>query len=711
MRQELSAESVRIVHANGQPNSYTLNQVYIPNDPAHREKGIFFILVTDHSTRNGEFVSSLSTTLIRDYFRHGAAQGIDGFEHALFRVNEQIRANNPTPTHLQGVICLLFKNEIHLSYIGGPQAILLRHNEPMNLAEDSDKANQDSPAFSVITSGEVNQSDSLALIVNLTQMSVHQSGESLQFSLTQQPLSESGRALARIFKDTGNGAAEAILLSLTLENPTSHSIAIDKSLETNQERLHRIQTKVAGVVATLSPHAKRFLDTSKRLYQTKLYKSESNPAETSQNSEPKELHKPAPRLDGVREDVKQEPPIDYFVKSYKQATKHQQDHPPTNEATPEQAEQPYRPFRLAFLKTIKPRTLYFLFGVVAVLIIAITLFNRLSAPPKVNQTAQERDALVEKATALAREADAASAEDNTAKAIEKLIETQNLLKELDPKLSNEKSKALTKRSTELIAKLTNTNTLTSSSPPVTLTTLPLRILATPSTRFIFSQPNSVIAEANSTLSPIEFPNPTILDATFFNQQKNIAILTENNGTNQLWNLDTTTKSITEIKRSDTKPWPKAHHVASFDTNLYLIGDTITKAITSGSNYRVVAVKDTESTKNITSLIANGSSLFGLDSNRLITRITTSAPRTPIRLFGLPESFWPQGYSRIISSQIDGQLYLFDRESQRVTVVTSDGGYKKQFVLNSSTKLIDCDYTTTAFVCATDDKTILTFPTP
>lgn len=707
MRDLLAIESVRLIHSNGSPNSYTLNQVYIPNNSDHQDRGIFVLLLHDPSTSNGEFVASLSTSVIRDYYKPGTPSGIDGLERVLLRVNE-ILARNTSHPGITGSIALLFDNEIHLTFIGTPQVALVRNEELIRLIETPAESETPSQTFSVITSGEVKENDILVLVTGITEATQAETEEAIAFGTTQHPLYESGRALAKILKSSNEHQFEAICLGFSFTTKGERIIALDKSLETIEEKVARIRLKLAAIISILQPHITNLNNRIKTLVvrQPKVTPESNTPTLPDPISSP-----PSPQFDGLLSspvtDQTSTPNADFEVKNYKQIK------PAQNQESSISLGPTHKInwFSAIESRFITKRSLYLLGAIFAVLAIGIVIFNRITRPPEPVVSIVERDAIVEQATAFAREADTAQAEDNTAKAIQELLKIEPLLAKLTPDTQNEKSKALAIRTKEILEKLTNSIVLT-PNPEITSSQSPLsRIILTPTSQFVFGPDVIVQKTASAGLEKLPFDQVSFVDAVPMNGQKNIVILTKKEAAFQVWNLDVTSNAIKEIKRSDAKPWPESRLISSFESNIYLVGSKITKAIPTADAYRVVTFGGDPATSDVTSLLTNGSVFYGLESNQHLIRIASNTPKTGLKLFGVPDDFWPKSFTRIIESGKEGQLLLLDVATKRIMILTTDGGYKGQFILKTNEDLIDCSRQTTKLSCITPSNKIITFTIP
>lgn len=710
MRDLLEIESVRLIHSNGSPNSYTLNQIYIPGNIEHQARGIFVLLLQDSSTANGEFVSSLSTTLIRDYYKPGTPQGIDGFERVLLHVND-VLVKDTTHPGITGCIALLFDNEIHLTFIGTPQATLLRNDELIRLTEVP-KTNESVPqTFSIITSGEVMENDTLVILTGILQSTQSEIEDAILFGATQKPLYETGRALARILKTQDEHQFEAICIGFNDRPTGARIIALDKSLETTEEKIARFRVKISWLISIIKPFVSNLNLKLQSLVIRKTNKPLVNSGPGAQEEPDHNQLTPTVKLDGLlsNDTIVQNNAIqaDFAIKNYKQVKINQ------TELSPVQSPAPgwWNWFKTVESHFITQRSLYLLGAIVAILIIAIVIFNRITRPPEPIISTAERDAIINQATIAAREADTAQAQDDTNKAIQELSKIESLLSKLTPDTQNETSKALALRSQEVLNKLTNTVVLTPNPEITTSQSALSRIILTPTNQYVFGT-DVIVQKINSTgLEKLPFEPVTFVDAVAMNGQKNIAILTKKDTSFQVWNLDVTNNSIKEIKRNDGKPWPESRIIASFESNIYLVGSKITKALPASDSYRVVTFQGDPATSDVTSLLTNGSVFYGLEGDKHLIRIASNTPKTGLKPFGVPEDFWPKSFTRLIESGKEGQILLFDATTKRIVIVSTDGGYKGQFILKKSDDLVDCSRLMTKLSCVTSSNTIVTFSIP
>lgn len=692
-------DSVRLVHSHGLPQEYTVNQVYVPTDERLRGRGMFFILVNHRATQSGEAISSAVTLLIRDFYRPGTTGGLDGFEHALLRVNEQVRRmTTVAEPEISGVIVLLADSEIHVTFIGRGGAFLVRDASVLVLAAEA-KTKPGAAAFSVITSGEIKIGDTLFLLAGLNCLDEDWIKQSLLFTAGQTPVKESGRALARILLAQDERTAEAIVTRFNSTPGEIEIIALDKSLDTPAEKIDRWRTRAQAVASLISPVAKVVWTGVSRLRARALPTPvvAETPADAAEPS----------RLDGVGPGPSKEL-ANFAVMTYKRTTS--------------LAPVPVSPVTAGVIgrvgtfigqRRLKTRTGLVLAATVILTIVGIAAYNRLAGPKteQAKTTAAERDALVKQAETLARAADAAQAQDDPTTAIAKLLEAQTIIDKIPAKWQNETSQALGRRAASILTKLTRTVEL---KPAVTVAVAnqPVKLVFGGGAVYVFGGAPVATKVKDGASESVILGEVTFLDAVAFDGGKQIAALVaDSGGVSHLVRLDPNRpQPVAPIERTDGQPWPPARLIASYQSNLYLAGATIIKAIPGGDKYQMVKFTSDADTSSVSSLLNNGTVFYALENNQ-INRLAANSPKTAIKFFGVPESFWPKKITRLIESGQEGVLLLLDAPARRLISISTDGGYKGQYRLVGDAPLIDCTKADHAFACVTATKTVETYPLP
>ncbi len=720
-------ESVRLLHAQGVPDHYIANQVYQPIDEDHKQRGSLIILLDHAGTTDGAFVASLINTLIREYYRHADQDRLHAFEQSLVRLNEQIKQfarakESSFFLSLSGTIVLSTENEIHITHIGTPLAYLWRDKALIGLVDNQSDTAEITPSFSVITSGEITPDDVLVLMTDLHHQ--EEINHDLTFALSHVPLFESGRAFARLIKQKFERTTEVILVHFNEESDTTYQVYVDRSLETAEERFGHVQKALGQHGSYLLSGVEWIVNQFSRLGRKKkfamptipgikattdnlAFESEADLSETLTETtlpapeSPPEDPLPLPENEG-----------DFRVTSYRQT--HQK--PDQREVALEEAvmpdEEPNHEVRGFTLPSFKSRTIYLLVGILVLLFVIIRIFNVVSnRTPKIDQTTEERNALITQADAASRDADVAQVNDDTAGAISHLMTGLNLLKGIQDSNQNEQSKALANRMQQTFTQLTKTTPLAKATDTQPLTSPPQKTITTSKGVFALATTGMDKYAANTVTPVIPYPTDFKLkDAVALdNFQKIVLVGTAASGETvvQIYNPEDNTFKV--VTRADSKPWPASRLIASFETNFYLVGDTMSKATPKDNAYRFLAYGK-ETTSGVTAIANNGIGFYAIENSNALVRIAANSPKTAVKYFGVPDTFWPKKINRIISRK-EGTLYLFDAEGQRILVLSTDGGYKSQFTLPTDAEYSDCDATENSFVCTTGSNQIKTFAVP
>ncbi len=759
----MRSEIVRLIHAQGVPNHYIYNQKYIPSDEDHLTRGSFLILIDQRNTKSGAFVASLVNTLIREYYRQPGTDHLNDFEQALMRVNVQINQSRldqeaQGPFELNGAIVLCCDNEIHITHMGYPQALLARDHSLISLIDRNAIGDDATPGFSMITSGEVKPEDVLVLTSPLDLPDQIQ--PDLKFSLQQIPLYEAGRAYARILRQKLERSVEALFVRFNETQESQNQIFVDKALESMSERLGTYQKHMTRHSAFIWEGV-QFL-TSKRK-QGKV----TAPPPDSLASEPQSLspkpstkHTPAselphelpeeldpvsnddslenPALEAMFSDDAPSPASDgsYRVKNYWESdtpvapSEPSIEEPKVYKPAPQAKQQTAqvaeimrsdvttREIRSSLTSRLprfqlKRRTLSILIGALILLLIIVRTVNSLSgkgASPinSSKQSAQERDSLIAQAESNQRDAETAQISDDTSKAITLVMSALDNLKKITEENHNEKSKALLSRSQQSLKTLTKTTELTDPSQSQTINSAPERILATSAGAFISTKDaNLVVKYTGDAVSPVKnFPTGKILiSSVAYDTGKKAAFLTKDL---LVYSVDASSGETKQIERSDNTAWPQSRLLASFDKNIYLIGDSILKGVpVDDTHYKTSPYNPNVATTTVTSIV-NNIFFYAIDGDNQMIRIDSKSAKNPISFSGVPAEFIPKKVARIMSNDKDGLVYLFDIDGQRVMEFTTDGVYHRQWVLPKDSAFVDCDVTETSLICASKNKKVATF---
>ncbi len=720
----MKLEYVRLTHAQSVPNCFISNQVYHPVDDDHSLRGNFFILFQQTNTASGSFVASLINTLIREYYRQDKADRLECLEIALQRVNGQLKTyadGTSDPIILDGVFVLVCGSEIHITSIGHPSAFLKRDDDMLPLIEH--RQNEDLPhRFSVITSGEIHSGDILVLATTIETPAATERAVAL--ALTHQPLYESGRAYARTIKQRLERTAEAIFVRIEPESEATYQIFVDRSLETTAERLERVQRILAKHLSQVGGGAGFVAGRISKLGQSAWGRIKRPPPEQAAVDVPDSSAEVAP----VRPPEEAEPlpppvptptndrhqPKAFAVHQYwhpSAAAPHEPKPTPQDRRATAPAAPISRPISRLKLPQSLPsfRAVYLLVGALIVIGLTARLVNRLmSRSETTTQSASERDSLIAQSLDAARTADAAQAKDDNPTAIVEILKAKDFLTRLNEKNRNEASRALDKRLDSTLNALVNSVPLVASAPPVGILSAPKAIVAAGKITYVLTANNLVVSIDNATATTVQgLPdNWTTVAAVVYDSGQRLAVYGRAaNGTPTL-NAITPDRAVKSLTRLDGQAWPETRALASYQTNLYLVGDAMEKAIPKGEAYRVVPYASAESTSNISSIVNNGTAFYAIENNSTLWRISANTPKSAIAITEVPKEFLPAKYSRIISG-VEGTLYLFDREQQRVLEISPDGAYRGQFTFGDQ-QVTDCDKTADGFVCLTESNAVQTF---
>lgn len=701
-------ESVRLLHAQNVPNHFVANQVYQPIDDDHQTSGSFLILLDHDSALSGAFAASLVTTLIRDYYRLRTQDRLSCFEQTLVRLNEQIkqyeRAHEGTASTLNGTIVLCLGDEIHITSIGTAASYLFRGTTTIPL---TDASAETSTTFSIITSGEIEENDVVVLTTGIGDISPVK--PDLEFSLRQTPMYESGRAFARLLRNHTERAAEALFVRFDATMDSTYQIYVDRSLETRAEKIstykEHAQRHFGHVVAGLDFVRERFPKRKTHSIATKVNDGEKPSTEPAMTFE-----------DGTKDDLTANNALapDYTVRHYRQANTIADTFAASTPAPITTHTFHISPSSLFDrLKSVNRRTWYILLGALILLFILGRITNSQPNTQTAEQSTEARDALIAKAEASTREAETAQVEDKTEEAITKLLETQTTLSQIAEKQKTEKSRALTNRATSMLTTLTKTQSVNGSSP-ITLPAQAKKIVASSSGSFVVTESNTLLKIADNQASIISgYPtNEPFIDAVPVDNGTKIAFLTKRSTNESVIHLYTlSANTFKEAIRSDSKPWGDIRLITSFETNLYPISTSMSKATpTTDATYRIISYPSAGTTDSVTSIVNNGFAFYAVDKEAKIERIAANSPRTPIKIYGVPEAFLPQKL-QLIDSKKEGVLYLFDPSQKRMLILSTDGAYRGQLMLSSASPLTSCQATTTTLLCANDASQIILYTIP
>lgn len=744
----MKLESVRLLHAQGIPDHYIANQVYQPADEEQQRRGTFLILFDQAQTNDGAFIGSLINTLIREYYRHQSGDRISAFEQTLIRMNEQIKqytaGRDAHPLDLHGTVILIDQEEVHISHIGTPLVLLARDNGFISLVEKSDDKPALVPSFSVITSGEI-QVDDVFILASGFQGS-WPTKDDFTFALSHSPLFEAGRAFARILKQSQERSAEVLFVRFATDTEdTTSQLFLDRPLESTGEKLNHLQ-QTAGKHAAYLISGLHFigekLAPGSRKNSLSIEKSPELPDDTWFDESHQEAVVAPTKLASATAPVVEWPPLEttdeegFVVRTYRQRANTSQEStilPPKQVPTPHQTKSPhleeplsdiprstpsFSPSLQPMLAKIRPNSKgswYVVGGAAIAILLVVRIISSIHTPTNTpSQTASERDALVAQAEDLARNAEAAQVKDDTTTALTNLEQAKTALSKVIDKNQNEKSKALSLRVTESIKKLSHATQLTGGSSPQPLSDVSKKVVTTEKASYIFflnTPPQKYTAD---TLVPVkDFPDGLeIIDAVAYANKTKVAVLAKNTaGTTSLYSINPETDEIKQLKRTDAANWPETRLLASFENNLYFISATMSKGVANGDSYRIIPYLSGTSTETVTSIVNNGFAFYDVEDGSTINRLAANSPKTPIKLFGLPDSFWPKKIQRILSPTKEGSFALFDAEGKRILFFSTDGAYRQQYLLPQGEIFNDCDITDTSAICTSDKKQVKTFPLP
>jgi hypothetical protein len=729
----MKIESVRLLHAQGVPDHYIANQVYQPIDDDHRQNGSFFILFDHQSSTDGTFTASLINTLIREYYRQNTIDRLSCFEQTLVRMNDQIKqftaSRDGTKTLLlNGVIVLYVNDEIHITYIGTPVAYLFRKNDAIPLVDAIRDETSPESSFSVITSGEVYNEDKLILITRVA--APEEATEDLTFSLSHQPLYEATRAYARILKQKYERASEALFVRFNQEDDATFQVYVDKSLETTGEKLEEYKKSVAKHASFIASGVTFLSDKAKR-------KSASAP---TQDGSVEQL--PDESIEHIKSEIQPKKDDEvvqaipshsikdddtviaqetnelrdgFEVRNYREKQKASAAFK-TDEAIPKVTAHTTIPHisMTGRISKIKSRTLYILGGAIIILVILIRVFNSFSSGgTKTSEPTVDREAITAQAEAAEREAEAAQIQNQTSTAISKLLEALAAIQTIPEKQQNEKSKAVANHAETVLDSITKTVHLTPLGKSTEIHSAARRVVVTSAGTYLLYEDGSADKFDADTLKVIEgLPvNSEIHDAVAFDDRSNVAFATQVKGSAPaIFTIDKGTTTAKSAVRVDHKDWPESRLIASFGKNLYIVGQTMIKATPSGDKYKVTDyIKDAPVGK-ISSIANNGFAFYAIEEENKLSRIAANSPKTAIKYYGVPDAFLPKTVSRLISSRTEGTLYLFDATDKRIIELSTDGAYRRQFVLPTNEIYSDCDIDNTTLVCTTNSKKVETFST-
>lgn len=712
--------SVRLLHAQALAHHAITNLIYQPVDEEQLQRGAFIVLLDQPNTADTALLASLTNTLIREYYRQTHADRLSCFEHTLVRLNEQIRQylqqyDSSVPFQLNGSIVLVLHNEIHITNIGNPYTYLAREDTLLELADHTNDAA--SSTFSVITSGEIHKDDVLVLTNGFQR--THDLKADILFALTHEPLFESARAFARLLRQRLERNTEAVFIRFSESDTTIQQVYVDRSLETLGERMNNITnsfTKHAHLIssgvtflaektgpainkARPSQHLPREHTTpvandTRPDTDTQLH--EANKIETIPSGEPFTVR-------GYWESAPTSPPN-------QKASPHKLSSPPTTSpqkiALKSHLRQLPIPERLLALS---PRTGYMLIGAFFAIALIVRVVN--TAPSEdhaARQSAAERDAIITEARDKASDAERAHAEDDIEQAIADYLASKDILNKLTEDNQNEASNALTLRINEAVKTLTNTTALTPSGTIIQLTDPAKKLIPSGSNLYMHTHDDKIATISTAAIPLPNWPDEeTVVDAHPY-KDGNIAILVRTSDSKlKVYDYSPTINELKELKPSESSNWPSSRLIATYTDHLYFVGDTMYKGVFQNDAFRIIRYATTITTEDVSEIVTNGYFFYALLDQKQLARIDARSPKNPIKITGVPETFFPKSITRL-SSDKEGQLALFDAEGQRILMVSTDGVYRRQFTLPTTDTFTDCVVSNSTARCTTTDKELVTF---
>lgn len=691
-------ESVRLTHAQAAPDHYFANQVYQPIDDDHRGNGSFLILFDHSNNPDAIFVASLVNTLIREYYRTPSSDRLSCFEQTLVRLNDQIKqytANREStlPMTLSGIIVLCLGKEIHITYIGSPYALLMRKGEFIPLV---DELGEDEPttSFSLITSGEIHDND---LLILLSQSYGPQTKEDISFALTQQPIYESGRAFARLLKQKSDYLVEGQFVRFDPDSEGTYQVYLDRPLETSTEKMQHYRS----LVTKQGHYLMNGFHFGKEKINTIREKKSSPPAEaTVSSAKNQEESPPIP----VPAEASNEEVVDFEVRNYWQSRPSPQEHPPALKTTRYNVHSPTAPRGKIH---VKPRTIYLLVGILIIMFILIRVINAMSSNKGAGQTSiVDRSAIIALAEEKERAAETARLQNNNTDAINNYLVALNELEKVPDSQANEQTKALSERILSAFDRLTATTRLKDPTNSIAANAEAKKLLLVGETIFVIHNDNTLSKLTGDSLEEVPLPDSfEIIDATSVEKALKIALLVTQEDKTKLYISDVGTLSFEAKARSDGKDWPKTHVITSYDKNLYVVGNTMSKATPRDNGYRITSFSPDNQTDAVTSIIEREGFFYAIENGSTIIRIDAKGPKTVVKIHEVPESFLPNQFSILPAG--DGTIWLVDTETGRLMNMTTDGAYKSQIVLPKGSKYSSCITAADTLYCG-GENTIQSF---
>lgn len=672
---------------------------------------------------------------------------------------------------LDGCIVLVTSEEIHVTYIGTCHAFLHRQKNLLHLVDPSLDENP-TGGFSVITSGEVLANDVLVMgtpestaaqfqddvTFSLKHDPLFEAGRSLARLFKQHNQHSSEVQFVR-FTETEE-THEQIYCDKPLESSSEKMEHFQKQAKHHSELIfsgvHFLSQKALGIMkkgeskapkvaAIPEPSFDEFVADDANAENNTVVKLEAlNEEEPMVTRAPAEVVKEKAVLDTMPDDAadRDEATGNYAVKHYWESG-HERSEAPEPAAEPQAEIKPlkatmrhddgeveeFEPAPLTTGARFKPslpsvnlpalfagkwwqnRLLYLGVAVVIVVILGVRISGSLqqqSSTP--DQSITERDSLIALAQTALRDSDSAQIQDDTSTAITHLLAAQTALAKITETNINEQSKSLAKQATDGLTRLTTTTALkanTTNELPEKAT----KVVTTANGTYAFLTNNTITQTKEVAITPLTgIPTySALIDAVAYDSLQRVAFAVTVDSATKLYSLTTSTNQIQELTRSDSKLWPETKTLASFSTNLYVVGPTMFKGTRSTDTvYKVTSYANGASTQTIKSIVANGGIFYALSNDRDLLRIAANSPITPVSLVGVPDVFLPKAFASILTSQADATLSFFDAEGQRVLVFSSDGAYRKQYTLPTGTTFTTCDLNEKTLVCASQDKKLATF---
>lgn len=659
-----------------QPKDRVINcQIHPSSEEKEGYSGCLYTLIEieNNLLSSAQISHSIANTTAREYFRAKSDSAIEKFETALKKTNEllaQYTQEGQTEWigNIHGAICLVYKNEIHLSTVGQVKTSIIREGKIAPIIDPSLINDEIHPlcTFCNITSGDLEKGD----IVILASKDIFKdlSQKDIKQILEINTLEDSSVEIARQLSLANNFKTNCLLIEITTKDDIANepltnipeTIYIDELTESFLQKFKR------SYIQHINPQTKEInkhlLNKSKDLKH--WFKTSALPRS-------KQL---AQKISAKSRYLSQKTK-NSATKLYNQTT---------GQNLPVEPVEQYKPIKINHYRTF-PRfkfpsiSKYPLIIIILIIILGISIFIRFKPKPATQSSAtNSNQSQLKDLKSQVRLAESA----NSQEAINIL---NNIITDLDKNNISNEEKEIKTTATQKYNSLTKTEAIAPLSSIKTNKNILKTIVSNQkiyaiSKNKIFTSPISNPELKEITASPKLSSN--ILAAAGPDDQKNIFLLTEDL---KLYLLNTADNKL--ILQETTANWKNTDQLDNLNKNLYQADpDTsqVWKYTFKNAKYSP-APYITKPTVNPWQSISVGNFIYGLYQNE-IYKLSKSGP-IKIAYKKFPSNLLlPKNSNKILVSGEE----IFIVNQNKIIITDLSGNYKKQILSESPIKNITKD---------------------